>query len=453
MRHAHAHITTAVVLFAAGLGAASAQDFGPWSDPQPVDAIDTASAEGCPIEAPDGLSLYFASNRAETGAQGKLDIWRVHRAAVASPWGAAENLGAPVNTPEFDYCPTPLAGGALLYVSSQQTTDDCFPGDTPPPPPAGGPSAGDIFATTEDPAQVWSTPANLGCYPNGPNTPGAEFSPSRVETAEGTFLFFSSNGYPDSQGQDIYMSQMLDDGTVTAGVRVAELSTPADDRMPNVRADGLEIVFSSNRSGGTTFDQDIYVATRADTHSAWSAPQRIDNPAINTTASETRASLSADGTRLYFGRKVNADDPGDVFVATREAVAPPANVPITPGFTGAWYDPNQSGHGIFIEVLPGQQMLAWWFTFNPDGTQQTWFGNVGAIDGDTATIDALQAQGGRWIPNFDPANVTQPAWGRLVFTFTDCNHGRVDFASTVPGYGSGHMDLTRITEPLGLSCP
>ena len=129
------------------------------------------------------------------------------------------------------------------------------------------------------------------------------------------------------------------------------------------------------------------------------------------------------------------------------------NVPITAGFTGAWYDPAQSGHGIFIEVLPGNQMLAWWFTFNPDGTQQSWFGNVGAIDGDTATVDALQAQGGRWIPNFDPANVTQPAWGRLVFTFTDCNHGRVDFTSTAAGYGQGHMDLTRITEPAGLSCP
>jgi plastocyanin len=129
------------------------------------------------------------------------------------------------------------------------------------------------------------------------------------------------------------------------------------------------------------------------------------------------------------------------------------NVPITSGFTGAWYDPNQSGHGIFIEVLPGSQMLAWWFTFNPDGTQQAWFGNVGAIDGDTATIDAIQTAGGRWIPNFDPANVTQPAWGRLVFTFTDCNHGRVDFTSSVAGYGEGHMDLTRITQPAGLSCP
>jgi hypothetical protein len=223
--------------------------------------------------------------------------------------------------------------------------------------------------------------------------------------------------------------------------------------MPNVRADGLEIVFSSNRAGGTAFDQDIYFATRADTHSAWSAPQPIDNAAINTTASETRSSLSADGTRLYFGRKVNADDPGDVFVATREPTAPPANVPITAGFTGAWYDPAQSGHGIFIEVLPGNQMLAWWFTFNPDGTQQAWFGNVGAIDGDTATIDAIQTAGGRWIPNFDPANVTNPAWGRLVITFTDCNHGRVDFTSSVAGYGQGHMDLVRITQPEGLSCP
>jgi hypothetical protein len=311
-------IATVIVLFAAGVGSAGAQDFGPWSDPQPVAAIDTAAAEGCPIEAPDGLSLYFASTRAGAGALGKQDIWRAFRATVQSPWGAAENLGAPVNTPEFDYCPTPLGGGALLYVSSQQTADDCYPGDTPPPPPTGGPSAGDIFATRENPANVFAPPANLGCYPNGPNTPGAEFSPSVVQTAEGKFLYFSSNGYPDSQGQDIYVSQMMDDGTVTAGVRVAELSTPADDRMPNVRADGLEIVFSSNRAGGTAFDQDIYVATRADTRSPWSAPQRIDTATINTTASETRASLSGDGTRLYFGRKADVDDPGDVYVATRE---------------------------------------------------------------------------------------------------------------------------------------
>ncbi|MET0229837.1 MAG: plastocyanin/azurin family copper-binding protein [Rhodanobacteraceae bacterium] len=128
-------------------------------------------------------------------------------------------------------------------------------------------------------------------------------------------------------------------------------------------------------------------------------------------------------------------------------------VPITSGFTGAWYDPAQSGHGLFLEVLEGNRMLAWWFTFNPEGTGQTWFGNVGTIDGDTATVAAVQTEGGRWIPNFDPDNVTQPSWGTLTFHFTDCSHGEVDFVSTVPGYGSGHMDLTRLTQPAGLACP
>jgi len=131
---------------------------------------------------------------------------------------------------------------------------------------------------------------------------------------------------------------------------------------------------------------------------------------------------------------------------TVNGAAAGGNVPITAAFTGAWYDPNQSGHGIFLEVLANHQILAWWFTFAPDGTQ-AWFGNVGGIDPatNTATVEALKTQGGQWIPNFNPANVTQPIWGSLVFSFTDCDHGRVDFNSAVPGYGQGHMDLTRIT--------
>ena len=56
------------------------------------------------------------------------------------------------------------------------------------------------------------------------------------------------------------------------------------------------------------------------------------------------------------------------------------------------------------------------------------------------------------LPNFDPANVTQLPWGRLTFQFTDCNHGEVTF-STSGIYGSGHMDLVRITQPAGLECP
>lgn len=316
-------LTVAILACCAGTPAAFAghpagPDFGPWGDPQYVVAVNTtAAAEGCPIESPDGRELYVASNRSAPGAQGKLDIYRSFRSRHGNSWGQPENLGAPVNTPEFDYCPTPLWGHWLLYISSHAAADDCSPGSAPPPAAPGGPAPGDIYLSAEFRRGKWLPPLHLGCYPHGPSTAGAEFSPSLLSVRGETTLFFSSNGYPDSQGQDIYMSRILRDGTVTPGQRVAELSTAADDRMPNVRNDGLEIVFSSNRAGAVPFDQDIYVATRKNIHSPWSAPKRVENPFVNTPGSETRATLSGDGTRLYFGRKVNADDPGDVFVSTR----------------------------------------------------------------------------------------------------------------------------------------
>ena len=60
----------------------------------------------------------------------------------------------------------------------------------------------------------------------------------------------------------------------------------------------------------------------------------------------------------------------------------------------------------------------------------------------------VQPTGGAWLPNFDPARVTNNPWGTLKFTFTDCNHGRVDFDS-IRGYGSGSMNLTRLDLPAG----
>lgn len=297
---------------------AAARGFGPWGDPHYLVAINTAAAtEGCPIESPDGRELYIASNRNAPGAQGKLDIYRAFRSRYGNGWTQPENLGAPVNSPEFDYCPTPLSGHWLLFISSRADADDCYPGATPPPAPAGGPAPGDLYLSVQFPHGKWLPPLHLGCYPHGPSTAGAEYSPSLLSARGESYLYFSSDGYPDSKGQDIYVSRVLRDGTVTPGKRVAELSTAADDRMPNVRRDGLEIVFSSNRAGATPFDQDIYVATRKNIHSPWSTPERIGNPFVNTPGSETRATLSGDGTRLYFGRKVNADDPGDVFVSTR----------------------------------------------------------------------------------------------------------------------------------------
>lgn len=307
-------IATLLLIAAPG---AFAQHFGPWGNPQPAAGINTAASEGCPIEAPDGLGVYIASNRA--GGYGNLDIWRAFRASVDAPWGPAENLGPVINSGDADYCPTPMRGRWMAFVTSLDTeldddpaNDDCKPGPADVPPSSAVPVAGDMYLTQEFPHDGWRAPLHLGCYPDGPNTAGAEFSPSMFESDDGeTYLYFSSNGYPDSQGQDIYVSRVLADGTVTAGMRVNELSGGADDRMPNVRRGGLEIVYSSNR-GNAAGDWDIYVATRASIGDPWDTPQRIANPLINTLVGETRPSLSGDGTRLYFGRA------GEVYVSTRE---------------------------------------------------------------------------------------------------------------------------------------
>jgi plastocyanin len=126
---------------------------------------------------------------------------------------------------------------------------------------------------------------------------------------------------------------------------------------------------------------------------------------------------------------------------------------IGPGMSGAWYDPNQSGQGLEIEILPNNVLYATWFSYNPSGSRQAWFTGVGTYGGTGAAIpDVEMPAGGRWILNFNPAEVVSNHWGTLSFTFTDCDHGQVTFDST-SGYGSGSMSLTRLTRPAGLGCP
>jgi hypothetical protein len=294
--------------FSAGWGAPVSVETIPGTSPE----FNTSSLDGCPFEAPDGLSFYMASDR--PGGQGGIDIWRSTRGSTSAAWGAPVNLGAPVNSSADDFCPTPVEDGRLFFVSGR-------PGG------CGGP---DLYVSTPSGAG-WSEPENLGCQANGP---GAEFSPSLLDTGNDVVLFFSSaraGGFaPEADGaapdHDIYFSQELPDGSFGDAILVDGVNSAVDDARPNVRTDGLEMVFDSVRPGGQG-GPDIWVSARANVESAWSAPVNPGAP-INSPQGESRASLSRNGERLYFGSTRPGGDGGsDIYVATLGGSIPASPTP------------------------------------------------------------------------------------------------------------------------------
>ena len=276
----------------------AARHLSDWGAPSRagLDQVNTAALEGCSMQSPDGLSLYFASNRAHsTGTD--LDIYVSRRASTDDAWGAPANLGAPINTPANELCPTPVRGNGLFFVSTR----------------AGGYGAQDLYFSRLNPAQGWTEPVNLG---SGANSALSEAGPSYFEADGRAFLYFSSGGATNTS--DVFVSERAPDGSFGPRVAIAELNGTFDDFRPNVRKDGLEVVFDSNRDGyqGGSRNFDIWTATRASAADPWSAPTNLGG-VVNTPAGEIRAAFSWDGGTLYFGRSPGPVGSSDLFVTTR----------------------------------------------------------------------------------------------------------------------------------------
>ena len=287
------------LLLALGASPVLGVHYSAWSAADDVESIagtssdfNTSALDGCPIQSPDGLSIYMASTR--LGGEGGIDIWVSQRSSLQDGWGTPTNLGVPINSTGDDFCPTPVRGSGLFFVSTR----------------LGGCGGADIYFAKNNPVSGWTSPVNLGC---GVNSAAGEASPSYVDTDGETALYFSSNRSGVSR---IYRSAQTAPLSFAPADAVAELNSGSDDARPNVRKDGLEIVFDSTRPGGLG-GPDIYVATRESVGEAFSAPQNLGS-AINSDAAETRASLSRDGLMLLFGStRPGGEGSTDIYFSTR----------------------------------------------------------------------------------------------------------------------------------------
>jgi outer membrane protein OmpA-like peptidoglycan-associated protein len=118
-----------------------------WTAPRNLGILVNSKAwDSQPSLSADGRTLYFSSNRG--GGVGGYDIY-VSTIGADGSWGAARNLGVPINTTRDDLAPFIHASGTTLYYSTNGRV---------------GLGSSDIFRAYLDEKGQWGEPLNVG-YP------------------------------------------------------------------------------------------------------------------------------------------------------------------------------------------------------------------------------------------------------------------------------------------------
>jgi hypothetical protein len=301
------HVMLAVALGSGAIVTTSAQQFTEWSPPLNLGPIvDSAYNDQHPAISPDGLSLYFVSDR--PGGTGGLDLWVTQRDSPEDPWQTPIPLGSAVNSLATEFAPAFSPSAHWLFFGSDR------PGG------CGGQDLWVSFRQNKRDDFNWQTPVNLGCVIN---FSGADDGPTYVEDdSGGVTLYFTSLNRPGGLGDyDIWASTLNADGTFSPPVNVVELNSAVRDTRTAIRRGGGEIIFQSNRSGGVG-GFDLWTSTRDEQSLVWSVPVNL-GAVVNSMANDGAAALSRDGQSLFFySNRPGGSGANDLYVSTRTRAKP-----------------------------------------------------------------------------------------------------------------------------------
>lgn len=203
-----------------------------WKPRTPIYAINSDFNEGTQSISPDGRWMFYTAC-GYADSKGSCDIYFSQR--TVGGWTKGVNIGAPVNSPDWESQPCLSADGkTLLFVRGERRATNRL----------GNIYMAKVIGVNENGVPRFSAPVSLG---DAINTPGDESHP--FLHADGKTLFFSSDTWPGLGGKDVFVSRLQDDGTWSQPMNLGyPINNTDDDEGLVVTANGLVGYYNSIRT-------------------------------------------------------------------------------------------------------------------------------------------------------------------------------------------------------------
>jgi hypothetical protein len=243
------------------------------------------------------------------------------RAKADFTFGQPTNLGPTVNSASGDAPDCVSYDGLEMYFDSNRS---------------GGYGGWDIWVSTRETINdVWGAPVNLGTTINT-----SKSDTCAIISSDGLEMYFNSYNRPGGLGDwDAWVTRRPT--KADAWEEPVNLGSPinssAGEGTPSISPDGLELYFSSDRSGGYG-SGDIWVSRRATKNDPWGEPTNL-GPVVNSSACEGITFLSPDVLWLFFSEDTGTGNPIrpggfgniDMWVTRRTSVSDPWGAPVNLG--------------------------------------------------------------------------------------------------------------------------
>jgi hypothetical protein len=248
-------------------------------------SINTEHTERFPMVLPDGLTLFFSSNR--PGGQGDLDIYVCTRKSMSEGWSTPINLGSKINSNASDHSVSVSEDGHWMIFTSEKK--------------GGYGGSADLYLSyRQDVSNTlgWGEAKNAGSEINKVANKDSVWTACPLFHQENghTKLYFTSGR---TGAGDAYVSS-FENGKFTTPVPIKSINT--EEGEYHFAPD--EGFIWTNRKGGFG-GSDIWITTKVKGTNEWSAPIPLGSN-INTASNECMPSMTKDKFLFIF----DSDKPG-----------------------------------------------------------------------------------------------------------------------------------------------